>query len=80
MKFSRLRRWLSDQFAPKPMASRRTHTAYVEQVMHADEDRFTGRVYDYPTGKLLEEFEGRGGRKAARKAGAKVLKKYRREE
>lgn len=80
MKFSRIRRWLSRKVEPKPLASRKTHTAYTEQVMHADEDHFTGRVYDYATGKLLDEFEGRGGRKAAGKAGAKVLKKYRREE
>lgn len=46
--------------------------------MHQDEDGFVGRVYDYASGKLLEEFEGRGGRKEAGKAGAKILRKYRR--
>lgn len=80
MKFSRIRRWLSLKTAPKPMASRLTHTAYTEQVMHQDGVGFTGRVYDYASGKLLEEFEGRGGRPAAAKAAAKILKKYRREE
>lgn len=79
MKFSRLRNAVSRWLAQKPSASRTTHTAYSEQVMHADEDGFTGRVYDYASGKLLEEFEGRGGRKAAGKAGAKILKKYRKE-
>lgn len=78
MKFSRIRKAISDLLKPKPMAARLTHTAYTEQVMHSDEDHFTGRVYDYATGKLLEEFEGRGGRQAAGKAGARALKKYRR--
>lgn len=74
---SRIRRRLADWLKPAPMASRKTHTAYSEQIMHADEDAYTGRVYDYATGALLEEFEGRGGRKAAGQAAAKRLRKYR---
>lgn len=79
MKFSRIRAAISRWLAPQPLATRRTHLAYTEQVMHQDEDGFTGRVYDYASGKLLEEFEGRGGRKAAAKAAVKILRKYRKE-
>lgn len=79
MKFSRFRTALSRWFAPKPSATRHTHTAYTEQVVHQDGDGFNGRVYDYASGKLIEEFEGRGGRKAAAKAAAKILRKYRKE-
>lgn len=78
MKLSRLRNAVSRWLAPQPLATRRTHTAYTEQVMHHDEDGFTGRVYDYETGELLAEFEGRGGRKAAASAATRVLRKYRR--
>lgn len=79
MKISRIRTAISRWLAPQPLATRHTHTAYTEQVMHQDEDGFTGRVYDYKSGKLLEEFEGRGGRSGAAKAAAKILRKYRKE-
>jgi len=76
MKLSRLLKIISDWFRPKPMASKDTHDAYCEQVLNEKEGTYVGRAYNYKTGELLEEYEGRGDRQTAGKHGKRILKKY----
>jgi hypothetical protein len=76
MKLSKLLRAVSTKLHPKPMTSKSTHDAYCEQVFNEAEGTYTGRVYDYKTGKVLEEYSGKGGRKAAGNHGKRIIKKY----
>ena len=79
MKLSHIQNIIAEWFKPSPMSSRATHTAYSEQVVFLDgagRESFIGRIYDYKTSKLLEEFEGLGSKKKASKTASTLLKKY----
>lgn len=78
LKLSRFMRWLSKTVEPKPLSSRKTHTAYTEAV-HFGDGTYEIRVYSYDTGEMLVTELGKGDRSKASKRMAKIIKSYRRD-
>lgn len=78
LKLSRIRHWLSKTVEPKPLTSRKTHTAYTEAV-HFDDGTYEIRVYSYDTGEVLATEVGTGDRKKAANRMAKLVKSFRRD-
>lgn len=77
MKLSKILNFLSNLFRHKKKVTKESHTAYSEQVVRED-GSYLIRVYDYEQGKVLDEVEGKGDKKAAYKHAKKCLKEYKR--
>lgn len=77
LKLSRIRHWLSKRVEPKPLTTRKTHTAYTE-AFHFDDGTYEIRIYDYGTGEIVFVELDKGDRKKAAKRMANLVKSYRR--